>query len=218
MTTMTIYQEARETFLQILLLAENTRKDLEKQGDLAGQESLEKEVIACYEKLFLALEEAKTESFLEEQREEFQKFLREIQEKHQFTKEYLEEKMKLRESLKGHSGAEVVKRLLEYQKKELEKQKRNIMAKLNELLDQEERKNLEFCNAIQEEEQMKILEELQPIREKYRKISEKAIDIQKKIDYTVIEIEKKWKYEIFGTITEQKLKESYKEFAKKQKI
>ena len=102
-------------------------------------------------------------------------------------------------------------------KKELEKQKRTIMEKANNVLEQDERKNLELCNAIQEIEQIKIIEELQPLQTEYRKISEKAIDIQKKIDYTVIDIEKKWKYEIFGTITEQKLKESYTELTEKQK-
>ncbi|SQD08230.1 Uncharacterised protein [Fusobacterium necrophorum subsp. necrophorum] len=36
------------------------------------------------------------------------------------------EKRRLRKHLTGKSGAEVVKKLLEYQKKELEKQKRQI--------------------------------------------------------------------------------------------
>lgn len=217
MNTVELYEEAKETFLQVLLLADTKARKLKEIGDLAGQESLEKDVIQKYEELFLALEEEIIQDLSEEQLQDFQKIVREIQEKHHFSREWIQERKELRKRLQGHSGAEVVKRLLEYQKKELEKQKRTIMEKANNVLEQEERKNLELCNAIQEIEQIKIIEELQPLQAEYRKISEKAIDIQKKIDYTVIDIEKKWKYEIFGTITEQKLKESYTELTEKQK-
>lgn len=214
MKKMDLYEEARETFLQVLLLADSKARALGKLGDIVGKESLEREVITKYEKLFLSLEEKILEELSEEQRHNFQKILEEIQGKHGFSKECIQEKIALRKELRGHSGAEIVKRLFEYQKKELEKQKRKWMKRAGELLQKEEIKNLELCNAVQEKEQIKIIEELQPIRSQYRKISEKSIDIQKKIDYTVIELERKWKYEIFGTITEQKLKESYEEFRK----
>lgn len=212
-----LHEEARETFLQVLLLADNRGRALDECGDIAGKESLEKEVIAKYEELFLSLEDKMIEELSEEQREEFQKILEKIQEKHHFSKDYIQEKRKLRKELAGHSGAEVVKKLFEYQKKELETQKRKWTERARELLQKEEIKCLELCNVIQEKEQLAIMEELQPIQREYQEVSEKRIEIQKKIDYTVIELGRKWKYEIFGTIPEQKLRESYKEFAKEQK-
>lgn len=212
-----IWEEAEETFLEVLRIAMQKQKDLQEIGDLAGEELLEKEVIAKYENLYLALQAEDFEQFSEEQWQNLQKSLEEIQKKHQMKAEFLKEKRKIRKSLTGKSGAEVVKKLLEYQKKELEKQKRLIMEEASQILDEEEKLHQELCEAIQEEEQLRIFERLQPLQRRYGKIFEKAIDIQKKIDYTVRDIEKKWKFEIYGTISEQKLKETSEEFFKKQK-
>lgn len=207
-----LWIEARETFLQVLLLAYQQSKKFEAEGDMAGKEIVERDVIASYEKLYFSLDGEEIQNFKEEQLITFAQHLQEIQQKHHFTRAWILEQADLREKLRGKSGAEVVKRLLEYQKKELEKQLRSILRRAEEILEQEEKKTVELSNAIQEVDQMKIIEELQPLQREYAKISKNAIEIRKKIDYTVREIEKKWIYEIFGTITEQILKETYMSF------
>lgn len=212
-----IWEEAEETFLEVLRIAVQKQKDLQEIGDLAGEELLETEVISKYENLYLALQSENFDTFSEEQWKILQDSLEEIQKKHQISRKYLQEKQRLRKELAGKSGAEVVKKLLEYQKKELEKQKRHIMEEASRILEEEEILHRELCEAIQEEEQLRLFEFMQPLQQKYRKISEKAIDIQNKIDYTVRDIEKKWKFEIYGTISEQILKETSEEFFKKQK-
>lgn len=212
-----IWEEAEETFLEILRLSLQKQKEFRKIGDVAGEELLEKEVISKYESLYLALQREEFDIFSEEQWNMMESTLEEIRKKHQISREYLWEKRSLRKNLAGKSGAEVVKKLLEYQKKELEKQKRQILEEANHLLEEEGILHRKLCEAIQEEEQLRLFELMQPLRQKYRKISEKAIDIQKKIDYTVRDIEKKWKFEIYGTISEQTLKETSEEFFKKQK-
>ncbi|RXZ69790.1 hypothetical protein EPT53_05735 [Fusobacterium necrophorum] len=212
-----IWEEAEETFLEILQLSAQKQKELEKIGDVAGKELLEKEVISKYESLYLALQSENFDTFSEEQWKAMEDILEEIQKKHQISREYLGEKRRLRKHLTGKSGAEVVKKLWEYQKKELEKQKRLIFEEASQVLEEEEILHRKLCEAIQEEEQLRLFELMQPLQQKYRKISEKAIDIQKKIDYTVRDIEKKWKFEIYGTISEQTLKETSEEFFKKQK-
>lgn len=212
-----IWEEAEETFLEILQLSAQKQKELEKIGDVAGKELLEKEVISKYESLYLALQSENFDTFSEEQWKAMEDILEEIQKKHQISREYLGEKRRLRKQLTGKSGAEVVKKLWEYQKKELEKQKRLILEEASQVLEEEEILHRKLCEAIQEEEQLRLFELMQPLQQKYRKISEKAIDIQKKIDYTVRDIEKKWKFEIYGTISEQTLKETSEEFFKKQK-
>lgn len=212
-----IWEEAEETFLEVLKIATQKQKELHNIGDLAGEELLEKEVISKYEALYLALQEENFEDFSEIQWKQFQETLTEIQKKHQMDSNFLKEKRELRKSLAGKSGAEVVKRLLEYQQKELEKQKRVIMEEANQILEEEEKIHRKLCEAIQEVEQLQLFEQLQPLQKRYAIISEKALDIQKKIDYTVRDIEKKWKFKIYGTISEQKLQETSEEFFKKQK-
>lgn len=142
----TLLAEAKETFLQVLLLAYTKAKQLGEQGDLAGKEKLETEVIEKYEKLYFALEDEGLSSCEEEDFVSFEKHLREIQLKHQFSKEWIEEQCALRKDLKGKSGAEVVKRLLYYQKKELEKQLRALLERASTLLTQEETLNLKLSN------------------------------------------------------------------------
>lgn len=212
-----IWEEAEETFLEVLKIATQKQKELHNIGDLAGEELLEKEVISKYEALYLALQEENFEDFSEIQWKQFQETLTEIQKKHQMDSTVLKEKRYLRKKLEGKSGAEVVKRLLEYQQKELEKQKRVIMEEANQILEEEEKIHRKLCEAIQEVEQLQLFEQLQPLQKRYAIISEKALDIQKKIDYTVRDIEKKWKFKIYGTISEQKLQETSEEFFKKQK-
>ena len=71
--------------------------------------------------------------------------------------------------------------------------------------------NLELSNAIQEKEQMEIIDKLQPIRQEYRKI-EKQIDIyQKGIEEAEKILENKWQYEIYGTREEKELKDVFLE-------
>lgn len=212
-----IWEEAEETFLEVLKIATQKQKELHNIGDLAGEELLEKEVISKYEALYLALQEENFEDFSEIQWKQFQETLTEIQKKHEMDSTVLKEKRYLRKKLEGKSGAEVVKRLLEYQQKELEKQKRVIMEEANQILEEEEKIHRKLCEAIQEVEQLQLFEQLQPLQKRYAIISEKALDIQKKIDYTVRDIEKKWKFKIYGTISEQKLQETSEEFFKKQK-
>lgn len=212
-----IWEEAEETFLEVLKIATQKQKELHNIGDLVGEELLEKEVISKYEALYLALQEENFEDFSEIQWKQFQETLTEIQKKHQMNSTVLKEKRYLRKKLEGKSGAEVVKRLLEYQQKELEKQKKNIMEEANQILEEEEKIHRKLCEAIQEVEQLQLFEQLQPLQKRYAIISEKALDIQKKIDYTVRDIEKKWKFKIYGTISEQKLQETSEEFFKKQK-
>ena len=144
-----IWEEAEETFLEVLKIATQKQKELHNIGDLAGEELLEKEVISKYEALYLALQEENFEDFSEIQWKQFQETLTEIQKKHQMDSTVLKEKRYLRKKLEGKSGAEVVKRLLEYQQQELEKQKKNIMEEANQILEEEEKIHRKLCEAIQ---------------------------------------------------------------------
>ena len=212
-----IWEEAEETFLEVLKIATQKQKELHNIGDLAGEELLEKEVISKYEALYLALQEENFEDFSEIQWKQFQETLTEIQKKHQMDSTVLKEKRYLRKKLEGKSGAEVVKRLLEYQQKELEKQKRVIMEEANQILEEEEKIHRKLCEAIQEVEQLQLFEQLQPLQKRYAIISEKALDIQKKIDYTVRDIEKNGNLKYMALFLNKNYKKHQKNFLRSKK-
>ena len=112
---------------------------------------------------------------------------------------YIRAQIEKREELKGNSGAEVVEKFFKYKIKELKKIKGDLLQKLNKLLDKEEKLNLDLSNAIQEVEQLEIIEKLQPVRAEFRSLSLQLDKYQKELEETENKLLKKWYYEIYGT-------------------
>ena len=80
---------------------------------------------------------------------------------------------------------------------------------MNKLLDEEEKLNLELSNAIQEVEQLEIIDKINPIRREYRENAELLENYQKRLDLLEDKLSKKWYYEIYGTIEEKVLLDTY---------
>ena len=123
--------------------------------------------------------------------------------------EYIKSQIKKREELKGNSGAEVVEKFFKYKIKKLKKIKGNLLQKLNKLLNKEEKLNLDLSNAIQEVEQLEIVEKLQPIRAEFKSLSLQLDKYQNELEETENKISKKWYYEIYGTTDKEVLLKVY---------
>ena len=123
--------------------------------------------------------------------------------------------IELREKLKGDSGAEVVKRFFQYEKKELEKIKYELLDRADKVLEEEEKLSMKMKNAVQEEEQIEYIYKLQPVRAEFRKIEEKIIKVQEKLDVLNKRLESEWPYEIYGTISKEEMLETYNKIMKK---
>lgn len=201
-----------EVILQVLKMSEKKAAELRKSGDLSGSELLENEVIPKYEKLYGGLTSS---DFKEENLEEIKKHIDNIMIKNGLTEEFINSQTALREKYKGDSGAEVIKRFFEYEKKELEKSKWALMEKIEKVLDEEERLSMEMKNAIQENEQIEYIYKLQPVREKYRELEDKILKAQEKIDILKRKLESEWYYEIYGTISKEEMLKIYNEAMKK---
>ena len=201
-----------EVILQVLKMTEKKAAELKKIGDLSGEELLEKEVIPKYEKLYGGLTGAE---FKGEDLTEIKKHIENIMEKNGLSEEFIKSQAALREKLKGESGAEVIKRFFEYEKKELEKTKWILLEKIEKILDEEEHLSMEMKNAIQEEEQIGYIYKLQPVREKYRELEEKIMKAQGKIDILKKKLESEWYYEIYGTVSKDEMLKIYNETMKK---
>jgi len=85
----------------------------------------------------------------------------------------------------------------------------DLIQKINKVLDKEEKLNLDLSNAIQEVEQMEIIEKLQPVRAEFRSLSLQFDKYQKELEETENKLSKKWYYEIYGTTDKEILLEAY---------
>ena len=203
---------AKEVCLQNLFLADNIKVDLKNQDNLYEVERIDKEVISVYENIYLSL----NEEFLLNLYKENKKAFKQLEETIEKMKKdanlkdgYIKNQIKKREELKGNSGAEVVEKFFKYKIKELKKIKGDLLQKLNKLLDKEEKLNLDLSNAIQEVEQLRIIEKLQPVRAEFRRLSIQLDKYQKELEETENKLSKKWYYEIYGTTDKETLLEAY---------
>ena len=203
---------ANEVCLQNLFLADNIKVDLKNQDNLYEVERIDKEVISVYENIYLSL----NEEFLLNLYKENKKAFKQLEETIEKMKKdanlkdgYIKNQIKKREELKGNSGAEVVEKFFKYKIKELKKIKGDLLQKLNKLLDKEEKLNLDLSNAIQEVEQLRIIEKLEPVRAEFRRLSIQLDKYQKELEETENKLSKKWYYEIYGTTAKEILLKAY---------
>lgn len=204
-----------EVILQVFKFINKKIDEMKEIGDISGIEILKKDVIPKYEKLYGGLTGEAVEKFDEEQLSVIKKYIEDIMKENKFSEEYIKNQIELREKLKGDSGAEIVKRFFQYEKKELEKIKYDLLDRADKVLEDEEKLSMEMKNAIQEEEQIEYIYKLQPVRAEFRKIEEKIIKVQEKLDVLNKRLESEWPYEIYGTISKEEMLETYNKIMKK---
>ncbi|WP_298975705.1 hypothetical protein [uncultured Fusobacterium sp.] len=203
---------AREVCLQNLFLVDNFKVDLKNQDNLYEVERIDNEVISKYENIYLLLDETIILDIYKKDRKVFEKIekaIKKMAEDAKIKDEYINLQIKKRKELKGNSGSEVVEKFFKYKIKELKKIKGDLLQKINKVLDREEKLNLDLSNAIQEVEQLEIVEKLQPIRAEFRKLSLQLDKYQKELEETENKLSKKWYYEIYGTTDKETLLEAY---------
>ena len=203
---------AKEVCLQNLFLADNIKVDLKSQDNLYEVERIDKEVISVYENIYLSLNEEFLLNLYKENKKVFEQLeetIEKMKKDANLKDEYIKSQIKKREELKGNSGAEVVEKFFKYKIKKLKKIKGNLLQKLNKLLDKEEKLNLDLSNAIQEVEQLEIIDKLQPIRAEFRNLSLQLDKYQKELEETKNKLSKKWYYEIYGTTNREILLKAY---------
>lgn len=201
-----IVDYGREICLQNLLLITRLKEDLKQKTDLSGIEKIDKEVLPIYENIYFSLEEEQLKSMIADDSELLEKIknnLEKILENSNLSKNFILEQLSKRKELIGKSGAEVVKKFNTYKLKEYKKERADLLSKINLVLDEEEKLNLDLSNAIQEKEQMEIIEKIQPIREKYRELEKKFNMFQEEVKKCEEVLNKKWPYEIYGTREEK---------------
>lgn len=212
-----ILKFSTEVILQVFVKINKRVEELKNNDEISALEILQNEVIPKYEKLYKGLKtEIKDDEEIDiEKFENIKKYIYDIMKENSFTEEFIRTQMKLREKFQGESGAEVVKKLFEYEKKQMENTKYNLLDKVNKVLDREDKLAMDLKNAIQEEEQIECIYKLQPVREEYRALEEKVLRVQKNIDDLKKKLDSEWTYEIYGTISKDEMLNTYNQAMKK---
>ncbi|MCF2699285.1 hypothetical protein [Fusobacterium mortiferum] len=212
-----ILKFSTEVILQVFVKINKRVEELKSNDEISALEILQNEVIPKYEKLYKGLKtEIKDDEEIDiEKFENIKKYIYDIMRENRFTEEFIRTQMKLREKFQGESGAEVVKKLFEYEKKQMENTKYNLLDKVNKVLDREDKLAMDLKNAIQEEEQIECIYKLQPVREEYRALEEKVLRVQKNIDDLKKKLDSEWTYEIYGTISKDEMLNTYNQTMKK---
>lgn len=212
-----ILKFSTEVILQVFVKINKRMEELKNNDEISALEILQNEVIPKYEKLYKGLKtEIKDNEEIDiEKFENIKKYIYDIMKENSFTEEFIRTQMKLRERFQGESGAEVVKKLFEYEKKQMENTKYNLLDKVNKVLDREDKLAMDLKNAIQEEEQIECIYKLQPVREEYRALEEKVLRVQKNIDDLKKKLDSEWTYEIYGTISKDEMLNTYNQTMKK---
>lgn len=212
-----ILKFSTEVILQVFVKINKRMEELKNNDEISALEILQNEVIPKYEKLYKGLKtEIKEDEEIDiEKFESIKKYIYDIMKENSFTEEFIRTQMKLREKFQGESGAEVVKKLFEYEKKQMENTKYNLLDKVNKVLDREDKLAMDLKNAIQEEEQIECIYKLQPVREEYRALEEKVLRVQKNIDDLKKKLDSEWTYEIYGTISKDEMLNTYNQTMKK---
>lgn len=212
-----ILKFSTEVILQVFVKINKRVEELKNNDEISALEILQNEVIPKYEKLYKGLKtEIKDDEEIDiEKFESIKKYIYDIMKENSFTEEFIRTQMKLREKFQGESGAEVVKKLFEYEKKQMENTKYNLLDKVNKVLDREDKLAMDLKNAIQEEEQIECIYKLQPVREEYRALEEKVLRVQKNIDDLKKKLDSEWTYEIYGTISKDEMLNTYNQTMKK---
>lgn len=211
-----ILKFSKEVILQLFIKINKRMEELRKNDEISAVEILERDVVSKYEKLYKGLDVELSEDEIDaEKMTNIQKYIYDIMNENGFTKEFIASQLELREKLKGESGAEVVKNLYEYEIKQLKNTKYNLLDKVSEVLDEEEKLSMDLKNAIQEEEEIECIYKLQPVREKYRELEKKVLDVQEKLDEVQKKLDSKWRYDIYGTVSKEDMLKTYNSTMKK---
>lgn len=140
---------------------------------------------------------------------DIENFIKDLLIKNKFDKIQIEEQIVQRKNLKLNSASIIVKNLYKYKLDEFKKLKYKLEDKIKFLTKREEKLNSALADAIQEQEQMEIVEKLLPLRKDYRKIKENLKECEKNIKLLEDILEKRWHYEIYGTTHRDDLKKFF---------
>ncbi|MDN5304378.1 MAG: hypothetical protein PWP46_1262 [Fusobacteriaceae bacterium] len=203
---------SKEICLKILEKAYINKKKFLELNDIENVKKIDEEVIPKFEKLYLYFDSITKEDIEKiENLEELSKNIEEIRENNKLSKEFILSEVEKRKKLLENSGSVAVKKLFEFEKKELNKKLSKIAELGAPLLEKQKEYEMALADAIQQDEELKYFEKVKENGKKIDELNEKIVKINKRLEKLDEFLEKKWYYEIYGTISKDELEKVYKD-------
>ncbi|MGM0507624.1 MAG: hypothetical protein ACQERZ_00405 [Fusobacteriota bacterium] len=176
------------------------------QNDEKAKE-IEEKFIPIYENLYLEFQDEieKDAMITEQEYEKMSKVVQDLLEKNNITEEMLLNRALARSELRGNSGADLVKDLLEKHLKESQKKIEHVLKDGSALLRKEESLEKELQEVTSKEEETRIKKDLETVREGTDSITTRLAELKTAKQQLEEDLKKKWKFEIYGTIKKEDL-------------
>lgn len=200
-----------EVVLKVLKKTSDEIKKYEEIEDFAGVETLTNDVLTKYEKLYEAFTSDALLNIDKSEMESLELVLLDIMKKNKLDLDYISSEIELRISLEGKSGTTAITNLYKLQLKKLSEKKEQLLQLAEGILDEEARLESALRDAIQEDEQVSIIEKMPRVRARYSVIARELEEVHSKLVEIEDILSKKWPCDIYGTISEEKLISIFKE-------
>jgi len=203
---------ASEVILKVLMKMDKDYQNYQNLDDYDGMQKIKLEFIPKYEALYLEFSNDISENLddLDDKKiESLMGIVNDIMKVNNINIDYILDEVEKRERLTGKSGAEAVEKLFKYQIKELEAKMEKLLKQADTILDSEGKLEAELRDAIQEDDQMNILDQLVVVRSKWSILEKKTIQCKTALDGLKESLVKKWTYDIYGTISQEELKKVF---------
>lgn len=200
----------KELSLHMLELFLKEDKKAINYNDIDKSRKIRAELIPKFEKLFFEFSLEIPEEFEEDEITKVEDLVYKLLEEYDLDEELLWEKVRIRLDLGENSGSSVVKKLFEIQLKDLEKSLNSFLSIEKQYIETEKKLEKALADCIQADEEMEAFEKLREHGKKVDQLDTKIVKIEEKINELRYNLESRWPYEIYGTISKEKLYEEVK--------
>lgn len=179
-------------------------------NDIDKSKKIKEDFIPKFEKFYFEFSLEFPEEFDEDEVEKVEEIVYKLLEEYEIDEELLWDRVRTRLELANNSGSEVVKKLFEIQLKDLEKSLNSLLSLEKQYFETEKKLEKNLADCIQAHEEMEAFEKLRDHGKKIDELDQKIEKIEEKIIELRYNLESRWPYEIYGTISKEKLYEEVK--------
>ncbi len=202
----------KEVCLELLKIADKELRNSKKMEDKEKEKSILVDVIPYYERIYAEFDrELDKYDINEEMIEKVEGIVYKLLEENKLDEEKLWDNVRVRIELEGNSGAEAVKNLFEFQLEDIKDEINKLLSVEKELLDKQKKFEMDLADAIQEIEELEAFDKVKKNSNKIDKIGKKLEELEIKVSELEYNIRTKWRFEIYGTISKEKVLEIYKD-------
>ncbi len=202
----------REVCLELLKVADDELRRSIEVEDIEKKKSILKDVIPHYQRIYAEFDRELDEYDIDEEMvEKVEAIVYKLLEDNKLDEEKLWDNVRLRLEFKGDSGAEAVKNLFDFQLKEVKDEINKLLTIEKDLLEKQKKFEMELADAIQEKDEIVAFEKVKTNSDKIDKLGHKLEELEIKVLELEYNLKTKWRYEIYGTMSKEKVLEIYKD-------